>query len=204
MKHLRHAREIVGRERGDTLIELLIVMLILLIVIGALAGGFASATKAEVDQSNRAGDQQNAREALDRMRLDIHCALSIQPASPIVNGAGVTTGYLLTLPQPNTGCPGVATGGSSAIQWCTVLKGLNHYTLYRSTIDCTVPADSKFQVDYVTQANVWPTGACVVGEYPRVTVELPVNRDPVRRASRTYELNDAIAIRNALPPAVCS
>jgi prepilin-type N-terminal cleavage/methylation domain-containing protein len=199
MRHLRNTTQHLSHEGGYTLIELLIVMLILLIVIGGLADGFASATKAETDQSARATDEQSARQALDRMRLDIHCALSVQPATAIVNGSGTTTGYLLTLPQPNAGCPGVHTAGSSAVQWCTVQAGPSHYVLYRSTIDCTVPADATFQVDWVTQANLWPANTCLTGQYPAVAVDLPVNRNPLTRPGRTYELKDSIAIRNALP-----
>ena len=198
-RNFRKAISSARDERGYTLVELIIVMLILLIVIGGLADAFASATKAEVDQSNRASDQQSARQALERMRLDIHCALSVQPATAIVNGGGTTTGYLLTLPQPNPGCPGVQTGGAASVQWCTVQEGANRYKLYRSTIDCTVPADATFQVDYVTQANIWPTSTCIPGEYPTVSVDMPVNRNPVTRPGRTYDLTDSIAIRNSLP-----
>jgi prepilin-type N-terminal cleavage/methylation domain-containing protein len=96
MRQLRNAREAARSEHGYTLLELLITMLILLIVIGALADGFASASRAEVDQSHRASDQQAARDSLARMRLDIHCALSAQTPTPILDGSGNTTGYLLT------------------------------------------------------------------------------------------------------------
>lgn len=200
MKHtMRNAITRARSERGYTLVELIIVMIILLLIVGGLADGFASATKAEVDQSNRASDQQNARQALERMRLDIHCALSAQPASPILDGSGNTTGYLLTLPQPNPGCPGVQTTGAASVQWCTVEQTPTRYKLFRSLVDCTVPADATFQVDYVTQANIWPATTCTSGEYPTVGVDMPVNRNPVTRPGRTYELKDAIAIRNTLP-----
>jgi prepilin-type N-terminal cleavage/methylation domain-containing protein len=206
MRHtMRNAMTRARSERGYTLVELIIVMIILLVIVGGLADGFASATKAEADQSNRASDQQNARQALERMRLDIHCALSAQPASPIVDASGNTTGYLLTLPQPNPDCPGVQpAGGTAAVQWCTVEETPTRYKLYRSLVDCTVPADATFQVDYVTQANIWPATTCTPGEYPTVGVDMPVNRNPVTRPGRTYELKDAIAIRNTLPYGSCS
>lgn len=201
---MRNAIRRARGERGYTLVELIIVMIILLIIVGGLADGFASATKAEVDQSNRASDQQNARQALERMRLDIHCALSAQPASPILDGSGNTTGYLLTLSQPNPDCPGVQQTGSAAVQWCTVEQSPTRYKLYRSLSDCTVPANATFQVDYLTQANIWPATPCTAGEYPTVGVDMPVNRNPVTRPGRTYELKDAIAIRNTLPAGTCS
>ena len=204
MRPLRNGHRTLAHEQGFTLVELLISMVILMIVLGAIAQAFASASKAEVDQANRASDQQNARQALERLRLDIHCALSAQPASAILNGSGSTTGYLLTLPQPNPDCPGVQQSGSAAVQWCTVMVNPNRYKLYRSTIDCTVPAEANFQVDYVTQANLWPATPCVVGEYPTVGIDMPVNRDPVKRPGRTYDLKDTIALRNGTPPQLCS
>jgi type II secretory pathway pseudopilin PulG len=197
-RHLGNAHKSLLRDQGYTLVELIITMIILIIVIGALADGFASASRAEVDQSRRASDQQAARDSLARMRLDIHCGLSAQPPTAILDGSGNTTGYLLTLPQPNPDCPGVQTG-SAAVQWCTVLQGPSHYKLYRSTVDCTVPAEATFQVDYVTQANLWPTVACTSGsgQYPTVSVDMPVNRDPFTHSGRVYRLKDTIAIRNA-------
>src|SRR5207245_2037346 len=83
-------------------------------------------------RSNRASDQQSARQALALMRLDIHCALSAQTPSAIVDGFGNTTGYLLTLPQPNPDCPGVQQSGNAAVQWCTVKISATRYKLYRS------------------------------------------------------------------------
>lgn len=199
MRQLRNAREAARSEHGYTLLELLITMLILLIVIGALADGFASASKAEVDQTHHASDQQAARQALARMRVDIHCALSAQTPTAILDGSGNTTGYLLTLPQPNPDCPGVQESGNAAVQWCTVKVGNSRYKLFRSIVDCTVPAEATFQVDYVTQADIWPTTTCVTGEYPTVGIDMPVNRDPATHTGRTYELQDTIAIRNSSP-----
>ena len=61
-------------QAGYTLIETLVVMTILVVVIGALADGFTSASKTQTDQTARADDQESARQALDRLRKDIHCA----------------------------------------------------------------------------------------------------------------------------------
>src|SRR5207248_3513056 len=63
-------------QAGYTLIETLVVMTLLVIVIGALADGFTSASKTETDQVSRTDDQEAARQALERMRTDIHCASS--------------------------------------------------------------------------------------------------------------------------------
>jgi prepilin-type N-terminal cleavage/methylation domain-containing protein len=206
-KQLRSSIRHLASERGVTLIELIVVMAILLVVIGALSDGFASVSRSEVDQTNRASDEQNARQALDRMRLDIHCASAVQGAQQVLDPLGVPTGgYLITFTETpaidaTQGCPGV-TRDASAVQWCTLKVNSQRFQLFRSTTHCDA-ADATFQVDYVTQANIWPATACQVGRYPTVGVDMPVNRDPVKRPSRTYELKDEIALRNAPPPTTC-
>src|SRR4051794_1102431 len=106
-------------QAGYTLIETLVVMSLLLVVIGALADGFTSATKTETDQTARADDQEVARQALDRLRKDIHCASAAQ-AGPNTQG-----GYTLNLTVNPGYCVAVTTGGgagvglSDGVQWCT-------------------------------------------------------------------------------------
>ena len=106
MVQVRHAAAKVSRrlagERGFTLIETLVVVAILLIVLGALVDGFASVSKAEVDQTNRASDQQAARQALDRMRKDIHCASGASRLPDRRPGDAVPQdAWLLNLQIPN-------------------------------------------------------------------------------------------------------
>lgn len=199
-------------ERGDTLIELIIVMIILLVIIGAFADGFASVSKNEIDQTNRASDQQSARQALDRMRLDIHCATSVTGggAQAIVNGGGATTGYVIVLNETaspsgaTAGCPGVTTSGS-AVQWCTNEVTPTRYQLYRAAPGACTASTAIFQVDYIVpnantpNGDIWPATTCVSGQYPTVAVDMPVNRDPTTQPGRTYELKDAIAMRNDAP-----
>lgn len=198
-------------ERGDTLIELIIVMIILLVIIGAFADGFASVSKNEIDQTNRASDQQSARQALDRMRLDIHCATSVTGggAQPI-DASNPSSGYVIVLnetPSPagaTSGCPGVTTSGS-AVQWCTSELTPTRYQLYRSAPGECTPTTASFQVDYIApnantlNGNIWPTTTCASGEYPTVAVDMPVNRDPTTQPGRAYELKDSIAMRNSVP-----
>jgi prepilin-type N-terminal cleavage/methylation domain-containing protein len=189
-------------DRGYTLVELLIVLIIMLVVIGALADGFTSASRAEVDQTNRASDQQSARQALDRMRKDIHCATNFT-AGPIKDAGGnPTDAWLLDLPIA-TGCLVDLPAGDSGVQWCTAAIGgsTTRYGLYR-TFDAPAgascdAANADFQVDYVIRSSVWTTPACLAGQIRTVGVDLPVNRDYRKRASRTYELKDQIALRNA-------
>lgn len=199
-------RRLARNDDGTTLVELIVVMVIMLVILAGLTDGFASVSHAEVDQTNLANDQQSARQALQRMRLDIHCASAVQ-GPQLADPLNPTGGYIMTLtetPSPSgatVGCPGVSTS-SSGVQWCTNYVSANRYQLFRSESACDATS-SNFQVDYVTTANIWTSSACTVGQYPTVGVDMPVNRDPVKRPNRTYELKDAIALRNAPPPSAC-
>jgi prepilin-type N-terminal cleavage/methylation domain-containing protein len=184
---------------GYTLVELLVVMVILLVILAALTDAFASATKTEVDQTSRASDQQSARQALDRMRKDIHCASSATGPTATVDGLGNPTGgYVILFNETPDQCYGVTTAPSSGVQWCTILISPNRYALYRENSGSCDGTDATFEVDYVTTANPWTVPACAAGRYPTVQVDLNVNRDPVTRPGRNYDLKDAIALRNAL------
>jgi len=184
--------------------ETLVVMTILVIVIGAIADGFTSASRAETDQTRRADDQEAARQALDRLRRDIHCA-----SAAMVNATDQVdpqNGQTLNLTvDPDSNCLAVTTGAgagvlhSSGVQWCTVpISGsTNRYGMYRTVVSACDPADAVFQVDYVTKGDVW---ARVCGDnqshLESVSIDLPVNRNIDTRPGRTYELTDKIALRN--------
>ena len=61
-------------ERGYSLTEMLVVLVILGVVIGALTQLFVSASTAQVDMTRRFEAQQDMRLALDKLRREIHCA----------------------------------------------------------------------------------------------------------------------------------
>jgi prepilin-type N-terminal cleavage/methylation domain-containing protein len=187
-------------QAGYTLVETLVVMTLLVIVIGAIADGFTSASKTETDQVARADDQEAARQALERLRKDIHCA------SAASVGANTQGGYTLNLTVGPDQCVGVTAGNglgnelSDGVQWCTVpVNGAtNRYGLYRTIVTQCDAADAIFQVDYVTQADLWGPIKCGDGDshLELVSVDLPVNRDIATRPDRTYRLQDQIALRN--------
>ena len=186
-------------QAGYTLIETLVVMTILVVVIGALADGLTSASKTQTDQTARADDQESARQALDRLRKDIHCASAAQ------SGANAQGGYTLNLTVNPGYCVAVTAGSgagvlnSDGVQWCTVPIGTSgtRFGLYRTIVHACDAADAVFQVDYVTQGNVW-TMACGANSshLQAVVIDLPVNRDIATRPGRTYELTDRISLRN--------
>jgi prepilin-type N-terminal cleavage/methylation domain-containing protein len=180
---------------GYTLVEVIIVMALLLTVCGALADGFASASRAEVDQTQRASDQEAARLSLDRMRRDIHCA-SGATVTPTTSGGTPNGGYILTLTETANVCPTVTTA-SAGIQWCTIPISAQRFQLYRENSGNCDGINSTFEEDYVTAGNVWSLPTCSTGQFPSVAIDMPVNRDPFNRAARVYELKDQIALRNA-------
>jgi prepilin-type N-terminal cleavage/methylation domain-containing protein len=191
-------RGALAKQGGFTLVELVVVMAILLIVLAPLTASFASGMVAQVDQTNRFDAQENARQALDRMRKDIHCGHGV--TDPYTNSWG---GQTLVLTQTNaTGtaeCPGLVQTNASAVQWCTipVAGATDRYQLYRendpdATCDGSI---STFMVDYLISPDIWASPTCVVGQYPTVEVTMPVDVDPSKRPG-AYQLNDQIALRN--------
>ena len=121
----RKRNRLLVRQGGFTLVELLVVMVILLTVLAALTGSYVSATVAQVDQTRRFDAQENARQALDRMRKDIHCGHGV--TDPYLNESG---GYTLVLTETNVSgtaeCPGLVQTNSSAVQWCCLPWPFRH------------------------------------------------------------------------------
>ena len=79
MRRLRLLRAL-GGERGYSLIEMLIVLSIMSVVMGALTTVFVQASNSELDMNNRFQAQQESRLALDKMRREVHCGSVATPA----------------------------------------------------------------------------------------------------------------------------
>jgi prepilin-type N-terminal cleavage/methylation domain-containing protein len=195
---VRLVRRRLSAEDGFTLIEMLAVMAILLTVLAGLTAAYVSAQVAQVDQVRRTDAQENARQALDRMRKDIHCAHGV--TDPYANDSG---GYTIVMTQTNTTgqaeCPGLVQTNASAAQWCTVpVSGAtNRYQLYREN-DPDNQCDGNgatFMTDYLTRGDLWASPTCVTGQYPTVEVTMPVDVDPSKTPG-SYLLGDEIALRN--------
>ena len=88
------------REDGYTLVELITVMAILGIVLAPLSSSFASGMVAQASQNRREQAYANARVALQRLRLDVHCASAVTSVEQ--NSYG---GFTLTLTESNDQSP---------------------------------------------------------------------------------------------------
>jgi prepilin-type N-terminal cleavage/methylation domain-containing protein len=97
-----------GQERGVTLTELLVVLVILAIVLAAMTTLFVSAGTSQVEQTNRVDAQQEARVALDALRRELRCASS-----------AVVTASSLTVTLPGY-CQKPVAATSAQFTWCAV------------------------------------------------------------------------------------
>jgi prepilin-type N-terminal cleavage/methylation domain-containing protein len=183
---LRALRE----ERGYSLIEMLIVLSITSVVMGALTVLFIQASNAELDTNNRFQAQQTARLALDKMRREVHCASMATPS-------GQSSSITLTLPN-------YCKTGNGSITWCTRNVSTNRYALYR-VVGSTCSGGVKW-ADYLVPTSSAPdcSGALCVFTYTaqstvslaKLHVDFPVNVKP-SKSVELYELADDIVLRNS-------
>ena len=179
-----------GRERGYSLIEMLIVLSIMGIVMGSLTTVFVTASNAELDMNNRFQAQLTARLALDKMRREVHCGSIATPA-------GSSSSVTLTLPS-------YCKTGSGSITWCTRSVATNRYALYR-VVGSSCTGGVKW-ADYLVPTSTAPvcSGALCIFTYTaqsttslaKLHVDFPVNVKPTKTVEQ-YELQDDIVLRNS-------
>ena len=131
----RFAR-LVRSDGGFTLIELIVTMAILLTVVTAITGSFASGMKADTAAELRTQAQADARQALAKMRTDFNCAYQVQAVGP--RDPASDSGFYLYLTEQYNTCTTVdassTSGGSKVfLSWCTipVAGSPGMYSLYR-------------------------------------------------------------------------
>jgi prepilin-type N-terminal cleavage/methylation domain-containing protein len=177
-------------ERGYSLVEMLIVLSITSVVMGALTVLFIQASNAEMDTNNRFQAQQTARLALDKMRREVHCASMATPS-------GQSSSITLTLPN-------YCKTGNGSITWCTRNVSTNRYALYR-VVGSTCSGGVKW-ADYLVPTSSAPdcSGALCIFTYTaqstaslaKLHVDFPVNVKP-SKSVELYELADDIVLRNS-------
>ncbi len=174
-------------ERGYTMVEMLVVMLILGIVLTGLTTVFVSGSHAEIDLNRRFQAQQQARLALDKIRADLHCASAAE--------VDATYGYLKL--AVNSNC------SSTNVTWCAAASPnmTGRYALYRTTNTttsrCGASDTSKLLVaDYLTRSTGLWSFSAPTGMLELISVDFPISVNP--SSSRdVYELKDTIVARNS-------
>lgn len=180
----------VAGEKGYSLVELLVTMVILSVVISGLTTVFISGSSAQVRLNERFIAQQNARLALDRLRVDIHCATGAQ-AQTINTYPGIKLNV--------SSC-----SSTSPISYCVIQLTSTpvRYQLYRATgtgaTDCTSSDSTRVLIaDYLTSSSVFTTAAIPQYSLQTVGIDLKVGANGTSTTKNAYELTDSIVARNS-------
>jgi prepilin-type N-terminal cleavage/methylation domain-containing protein len=179
-----------GEERGYSLVELLVVMVILGVVLSGLTAVFVSGSNASVDLNRRFEAQQQARLALDRIRGDIHCATAAQ-AQTINSYPGLKLAV------------GNCYASTPTVAWCAVLVTSSppRYALYRTTgtTNLCTPSDTSrvLVADYLTTSAAFTTSAIPQYSLQNVGVDFNVSVHPTTKTLDVYRLTDTIVARNS-------
>ncbi len=210
-------------ERAQSIVELIVVMAVLGIVVAPISAAFATSMRHQAGQTRREEAQSSARAALQRMRLDIHCA----HATTLPLQQNDYGGFTLMLPENPGQCPGVVplSSGASGVAWCTIPYpgSTTRFRLFRltanSVAECNGGTGATFEIDYIAApvsgwptnagsspvptswaGNIWPTSdTCTAGSLPSVAVDINVSQNPTTMPNEGYELIDRIAALNADP-----
>jgi prepilin-type N-terminal cleavage/methylation domain-containing protein len=170
-------------ERGYSIVELIVSMAILGTVMASLSALLVSATNSEVDMNRRFQAQTQARLGLDRLRREVHCAMSVTPA-------GASASVTLTIPAS---CP--TAGGVTAVTWCTVANGANRWDLWRYEGTACSGTGRKW-ADHLTASSIFVYTPQSTSKLATLNVRLPVNITPAD-TSLLYTLDDDIVLRNS-------
>jgi prepilin-type N-terminal cleavage/methylation domain-containing protein len=194
---IERIRSRLAGEAGFTLTEMLITLILMGIVMGAISQSFSTGIVGEARAIAEATNEENARLALDRLRMDIHCA-STQNLSPGVTAQG---GYYIVLTEiKDTNndpiCRKISlASGSSWIEWCTIKITPTRWQLYRDNAkECSGDA-STFMVDYIVKPDIWTVPTPTACWQLSVGVSLITNQNP-GNARYQYALGDNIGMRN--------
>lgn len=185
-------RRRLARDRGFTLVELVVTMSILGVVLTGVTALFVSGSKAQADVQARFDAQTELRTGLDKIRRELHAACSLDTAS--------TTSITLTLANPDCQT-------THSVTWCTQGSG-QRYGLYR--IDGTTCSGGVRYADYVVSPGIfavrWPNsddansadGITTNGSYAlaRVRLDVTVDAKPAQTSGSFHVLDD-IVFRNS-------
>jgi prepilin-type N-terminal cleavage/methylation domain-containing protein len=184
---------VTGNERGYTLVEMLVVMSILSVVMAGLTTVFVGGSHAELDLNRRFQAQQQARLAVDKIKLDLHCA----SAAEVDVTSGSPTLGMLKIAEDNC--------SSTHVTYCAVTSPnmSTRYALYRTTnvtsTRCSSSSDTsrKLVADYLTKnTGLWSFSA-PDGLLEMISIDFPISVNPTATRD-VYELKDILVARNSV------
>ena len=204
----------IRQEGGYTLVELLTVMLILGVVLGAIVALFAAGINADADQNRRFQAQQDAKVALDKIRREGHAACTVSAPNTYNTWMNSVTFYF-----PSDSCA----SGTHSVTWCTKASGTT-YTLYRAVATSCPASPTQSFASNLTGGNVFaylPPGSHLLssasvgqgtaGTYiatqdgsnvlPRLHIDMTINVSATK-SNDAFHIVDDIAFRNG--PRACS
>lgn len=196
------------------MVELLTVMVILGVILGAIVSLFTAGINADADQNRRYQAQQDAKVAMDRMRREGHAACTISAPATYNTWMSSVTFYF-----PSDSCA----SGTHSVTWCTKGSGTN-WTLYRIVATSCPGSPTQSYASNLTNGNIFaylPPGSHLVssasvglgtaGTYiatqdgsnalPRLHIDMNVNVSGTK-SNDAFHLLDDIAFRNG--PRACS
>jgi prepilin-type N-terminal cleavage/methylation domain-containing protein len=184
----------VTNERGYTLVEMVVVMAILGFVIAGLTTVFVSGSHAELDMNRRFTAQQQARLALDKLRVDVHCATAAQSKQ-------ISSIYALKIYAPNCS---TLNNSQTTVVWCVETSPTmsTRYALYRTTSTsnlCTSSDTGQVLIadDLTANSTVFSTPTTFPYHMlAYVQVDIPVSVNPTATVDK-YELKDTLVARNS-------
>jgi prepilin-type N-terminal cleavage/methylation domain-containing protein len=213
-------------ERGVTLIEMIMVLVILGIVVTGVTTVFLSGSRAELQVNNRFQAQEASRLALAAMRKDLHnaCTATLVGTTQLTLSIPITdrTTNPPTPAVPVTQCGTVNAANITKIVWvvCTSPTVTTKFALYRANAT-TCPSVGKLVADNLVNTSPGFSGffktpvtttppTIAFGETQTVDVELPVSLKQ-GTAGLMFDLKERLALPNtvwtknqATLPAPCS
>jgi len=172
---MRRAAARARDQRGYTMIELLMAMIIMVTVVTSLTALFVSGARAELELNRRFEAQQAARVAADRMRREVHCA----------SGVTFTNAGSITLILPGH-CPTATGGVITNVAYTTELVSSGRYKLKRG---------STTIADYLTSGDVFAYAAPSDTSLGRLQLDFKVNLMP-SQTWKTWRLQTDVVLRN--------
>ncbi len=168
-------------ERGFTLIEALVTTVAMVIVLAALTDIFSSGLKDEVGLRNRVQAQEQARIALNELRVDAHQACTISNQS--------ATSVTFNMPDPTIDLPCSA---PTPVIWCTSASG-PPYTLYNGA---SCPANGHVVATALASSNVFLYVPKSLTALAKIHVDLQLTSTS-GRSSGSYRLMDDLVLLNS-------